>query len=191
MRLRIVAGTLGGRYITLDKKARSSDFRPTQERVRQAVSETIKLRIPGATVVDLCAGSGAFGFEMASRGAGQVLFVESDRARARCISRHIELFGLEMACRVLSADVRTFMRSATSTYDIVLYDPPYGDKGLAALAGTLLGLVSENGVLVYERDISHMPSAEAFPPAAFGRETRTYGDTAVEFITRKARKAGL
>ena len=186
MRLRIVAGTLGGRYVTLDKKARPGDFRPTQERVRQAVSETIKLRIPGGTVVDLCAGSGALGFEMASRGAGQVLFVESDRARAQCITRHIELFGLQNTCRVFPTDVRTFVRSAKSTYDIVFYDPPYGDKGLAAHAGTLTGLVSENGILVYERDISEVPAPEAFPQAAFGRETREYGDTAVEFITRKA-----
>jgi 16S rRNA (guanine966-N2)-methyltransferase len=191
MKLRIVAGALGGRYITVDKNARASDFRPTQQRVRQAVSETIKMRIPGATVVDLCAGSGAFGFEMASRGAATVHFVESDRDRARCITKHIDLFGLQKACRVVPADVRTFVRSAREAYDIVFYDPAYGDAGLAALAGSLTALVSENGILIYERDISAVPPPHAFDHAGFVRETRTYGDTAVEFVTRKARKPGL
>jgi 16S rRNA (guanine966-N2)-methyltransferase len=191
MRLRIVAGSLGRRFITVDKNARMSEFRPTQERVRQAVAETIKTGIPGAVVVDLCAGSGAFGFEMASRGAERVHFVESDRARAQCIAKHIELFGVKDICTVIQADVRKFVPACRQQYDIVFYDPPYGDAGLAALAGQLPSLLSKNGVLLYERDVSEVPSSDIFPSADFNRETREYGDTAVEFIRRKARKPGI
>lgn len=185
MRLRIVAGFLGRRFITVEKRARTGDFRPTQERVRQAVAETVKLRIPGASVVDLCAGSGALGFETASRGADRVHFVESDRGRAGCIAKHAELFGIQGICTVFQSDVRNFAASCSRAYDIVFYDPPYGDAELAALAGTLLCLVSGNGVLIYERDISEVPAPDAFPQTGFTRETREYGDTAVEFITRK------
>jgi 16S rRNA (guanine966-N2)-methyltransferase len=183
MRLRIVAGSFGRRFITVDKQAH--DFRPTQERVRQAVAETVKMRIPGAAVVDLCAGSGAFGFETASRGAQSVHFVENDRGRARCIAEHAELFGIQGMCTVFQSDVRKFAASCGRTYDIVFYDPPYGDAGLAALAGALLHLVSGKGVLIYERDISEVPPPDAFPQAGFSRETREYGDTAVEFIAKR------
>jgi 16S rRNA (guanine966-N2)-methyltransferase len=185
MRLRIVAGSLGRRFVSIDKKARMSGFRPTQERVRQAVAETIKTRIPGAVVVDLCAGSGAFGFEMASRGAKEVHFVENDRERARCITKHAALFDVQGMCRVFETDVRRFVSACRQRYDIVFYDPPYEDAGLAALAGTLSSLLSDQGVLIYERDISDVPPADIFPPVEVGRETRTYGDTAVEFVTRK------
>ena len=182
MRLRIVAGSLGRRFVTIDKKAQG--FRPTQERVRQAVAETIKTMVPGAVVVDLCAGSGAFGFEMASRGASVVHFVESDRDRARCITKHAALFNLQGMCRVFETDVRTFIAACHQSYDIVFYDPPYGDAGLAALAGDLPALVSGNGVLIYERDVSDVPAPDTFQQTGFNRETREHGDTAVEYITR-------
>jgi len=182
MKLRIVAGSLGRRFITLDKQ--SQDFRPTQERVRQAIAETIKLRIPGAAVVDLCAGSGAFGFEMASRGAASVHFVERDRNRAQSLSKHIELFALTDRCTIFPLDVRTFIRSARGPYDIVFYDPPYGDAGLAVLAGTVPALLSDQGILIYERDVSEVPPPNLFGALEFVRETRTYGDTAVEYVTR-------
>jgi 16S rRNA (guanine966-N2)-methyltransferase len=190
MKLRIVAGSLGRRFITVDKKA-SRDYRPTQERVRQAVAETVKSRVPGAVVVDLCAGSGAFGFEMASRGAATVHFVESDGDRARCIAAHAAIFKIQGACRVFETDARAFVRACRTRYDIVFYDPPYGDAGLAALAGTLPSLLAPNGLLIYERGISHVPSAPVFPPDEVDRETRTYGDTAVEYVTRRERKPGF
>jgi 16S rRNA (guanine966-N2)-methyltransferase len=186
MRLRIVAGSFGRRFITVAKQAQ--DFRPTQERVRQAVAETIKMRIPGASVVDLCAGSGAFGFEMLSRGAASAHFVEHDRGRAGCIARHAELFRVSDMITVFQTDVQKFVQSSVSsnrTYDIVFYDPPYGDAGLAACAGTLLRLVSGKGVLIYERDISEVPPPDAFPKAGYSLETREYGDTAVEFIAKR------
>jgi 16S rRNA (guanine966-N2)-methyltransferase len=187
MRLRIVAGPLGGRYVTVDKNASGAAFRPTQERVRQAVAETIKARIQGAAVLDLCAGSGAFGFEMASRGAASIHFVEADRARAQCVAKHAALFGIQAICTVVQTDARKFAASSAScrqTYDIVFYDPPYGDAALASLASDLSKLLSARGILIYERDISNVPSADAFPQTGFSRETREYGDTAVEFISR-------
>jgi 16S rRNA (guanine966-N2)-methyltransferase len=184
MRLRIVAGSLKRRYITVDKKALAGAFRPTQERVRQAVAETVKTRLAGAAVVDLCAGSGAFGFEMASRGAARVHFVESDRPRAQCITKHIELFGVGDLCTVFQTDARTFASSRRGTYDIVFYDPPYGDAGLAALAADLPALLSDNGVLIYEHARSGLFAASC-SFAGCECETRDYGDTAVEFITRK------
>jgi 16S rRNA (guanine966-N2)-methyltransferase len=187
MKLRIVSGSLGGRYITLGKKT-PQDFRPTQERVRQAVAETIKNRIPEAVVLDLCAGSGAFGFEMASRGAKEVHFIESDSERCRSITHHASLFGIEDTCTVIRTDARKFVSSCSRAYDIVFYDPPYEDAMLAQLAGKLPALLSECGILIYERDVSEVPPSGVFPPDEVGRETREYGDTAVEFITRKPRK---
>jgi 16S rRNA (guanine966-N2)-methyltransferase len=183
MKLRIISGTLSRRYITVDKSAQR--FRPTQERVRQAVAEVLKPRIPGSRAADFCAGSGAFGVELLSRGAAHVDFVESDRLRGNSIEKHCEAFGVGERCRVFTQDIRRFLNACPGDYDIIFYDPPYEDAALAALIPALALHLSKGGVLVYEREKKGVPQGEKISPAEFNVEVRSYGDTAVEYITRK------
>ncbi len=85
---RIVAGSLGGRRIGTPA---GRDTRPTSDRVREALFSTLDTLtdLDGARFADLYAGSGAVGLEAASRGAGQVLLVESDpRAAAVAAAQH-------------------------------------------------------------------------------------------------------
>ena len=182
MKLRIVAGTLGRRVITVDKRAQG--FRPTQERVRQAVAETLKPRIAGARAADVCAGSGAVGIELLSRGAASIDFVEKDRARAHAIERQCAAFGIQRRCRVLACNVRGFIDECEGLYDIIFYDPPYGDPALAALVPAMAGLLAPQGVLAFERDKSDTYQGERVSLAQYRVEVRTYGDTAVEYVAR-------
>jgi 16S rRNA (guanine966-N2)-methyltransferase len=179
MRLRIVSGDLGGRIIQIGGDAQW--FRPTVERCRQAVAETIKQSIPGALVVDLCAGSGAFGFEMLSRGATAAHFVEVDRQRAMEITKHARLFRVEDRCTVHAADVSKFLRRCTDHFDIAFYDPPYDDDALASLVPSILPILTDAGTLLYERSSSRAP---AVPHEGILAQTRVYGDTSVDFLRR-------
>ena len=79
---RIVAGTARGRLLVVP---RGGATRPTSDRVREALFGRLDARgvLHGASVLDLSAGSGALGLEAASRGAGRVVLVESDRAGPR------------------------------------------------------------------------------------------------------------
>ena len=188
MKLRIIAGVLGRRMITVERSAQ--EFRPTQERIRQAAAETLKPRIPGARAADLCAGSGAFGIELVSRGAASVDFVEDNPARARSILKHCEAFGIGRQCRVVTQDVRGFLDACvggagSGGYDIVFYDPPYSEPALAALVPALCGLLAAGGVFVYERARDGSPQGGRLGGSGYDVETRTYGDTAVEFIKKK------
>jgi 16S rRNA (guanine966-N2)-methyltransferase len=182
MNLRIISGTLKRRYITVDKQSRQ--FRPTQERVRQSVAETLNPRIEGSIAADLCAGSGAFGLELVSRGAGHVDFVESDRGRARCIIRHCEEFGVAAQCRVIMQDLRRYLDSCTNRYDIIFFDPPYGDCALPALVPAVSTLLNPGGVLVYERSRADAAQGPLLPSGIFEMSERAYGDTIAEFIER-------
>jgi 16S rRNA (guanine966-N2)-methyltransferase len=182
MKLRIISGTLSRRYITIDKSA--SQFRPTQERVRQAAAETLKPRLPGSRAADVCAGSGAFGIELLSRGARHVDFVETDRVRCRIIETHCAAFGVGERCTVIPQDVRRYLGICRSDYDIIFYDPPYEDAALAALVPDLGKLLAPGGVLVYERDKSGTPQGDRLPSTEYIVDLRNYGDTVVEFITR-------
>jgi 16S rRNA (guanine966-N2)-methyltransferase len=102
VRIRIIAGELGGRYIEAPPGRRT---RPTAERVREAWFSALGDRLEGATVVDLFAGSGALGLEALSRGAARVHFVETDRRAAESIRRNVQDLGVRDRSRLVRRDV--------------------------------------------------------------------------------------
>jgi len=177
MKLRIIAGELKGRVVTL--AGRLGDLRPTAERQRESVAQIVAGRIDGARVADVCAGTGVFGFEMLSRGAREAHFVEVDRGRARAIEQAAEQLGVAGKVRVWAEDVRRFMGRVPGQYDIVYYDPPYDDDALAQVAPELVRLLTGDGVLLWEHS-----RRRQLPPGDLARciDTRTYGMTVVDFL---------
>lgn len=183
IRLRIIAGSLKGRYIKVTGPA-EKNFRPTLERTRQAIAETIKHTVTGVRVADVCAGSGAIGFEMLSRGAVSVDFVESDRMRAGVIRGHIREFGCDNTARVLGVDVRRFAATAQSRYGLVYYDPPYADEALAALVPGLLGALVPGGMLLHERGSGASVAVKAPGNGYELLQSRVYGESTVDYYGR-------
>ena len=149
MKLRIISGLLKGRTIYGPDK--DLTFRPTLERTRQSIADMVRPWCSGAIAADLCAGSGAFGFEMISRGAQRVDFVENDRGRAGLIREHAEKFGVLSQCRVVAKDIIAFLRFSGEKYNIVFFDPPYDASHLNGLVPELIKQVAPGGVLLYQR----------------------------------------
>ena len=174
MKLRIISGTLGRRVLAVP--AALASFRPTLERCRESVFQILEGRIRGACAADICAGSGAAGFEFISRGAARVTFVESDRRRARLIARQACVFGVESAIEVLAATVQGFVTHCTSRFDLIYYDPPYHDTVLRGLLPRIVTLLSPDGVVLYE----HAATNTAVHPGT--QQSRRYGDSVVDFI---------
>ena len=132
--LRIVAGLWKGRNLEfLDLPG----VRPTPNRVRETLFNWLAPYIEGATCLDLFAGSGALGFEAVSRGAAAATLVENDRRICTQIENEILRFGSE-TIHVVAAEARRFVKEASTAYDVVFLDPPFGDglaqKTLTALA---------------------------------------------------------
>lgn len=103
-------------------------MRPTADRVREAVFDVLSHldAIEDATVVDLFAGSGAFGIEALSRGAAAATFVDSDRAAVAAVRANLETTGLSSAAtRVVRADALAWCAQAAERFDVALVDPPY------------------------------------------------------------------
>jgi 16S rRNA (guanine966-N2)-methyltransferase len=155
---RIVAGVAGGRRLSVPA---GRGTRPTADRAREGLFATIlALRGPldGARVLDLYAGSGAVGLEALSRGAADVLLVESDARAARVIRRNIDTVGLPGA-RVLADKVERVLARGPGgdpPRDVVFADPPYAapdtevQRMLAALRdGVCHHGVCHQGVLHY------------------------------------------
>jgi 16S rRNA (guanine966-N2)-methyltransferase len=178
MVLRIVAGFLKGRVIRIPDKGVL--IRPTLERTRISIAAMIEPRLGGAVCADLCAGSGAFGFEMLSRGAASVDFVEKDPACTKVIRVHACTFGVLDRCRIVERDVTKIIASGAGPYGVIFFDPPYDNGILQGLVGPLLGLLDKNGILLYQRrkrSGKHHDTPEDGPQPF---DTRRYGDTVVE-----------
>lgn len=182
MKLRIISGLLKGRYISLPD---SEDFRPTLERTRESIAEIIKHQIPEKRVADICAGSGAMGFELLSRGALKVDFIERDRNRAELIKRNAQTFGVADNCQVINRDVRSFLKRNVETYDIIYYDPPYDDEELKNDISLLLKKLNDNGIMLYElRKTGKNNNKNMLQHKNMLYDCRTFGDTVVEFYCK-------
>ena len=185
MKLRIITGNLKGRYIRI--KGAGENFRPTKEVVREAVADLLKGKINGTFIADFCAGSGAFGFEMLSRGAQYVHFVDNNRACCQDINNHARLFNIENQCHVFCKDVRSFLKTYKDTFDIIYYDPPYNNTELAEFIPNILPYISTNGILIFERKKANLLNFFTMSDD-FKMESRNYGDTVIELFSCVSRK---
>jgi 16S rRNA (guanine966-N2)-methyltransferase len=183
MNLRIISGRLKGRRLHL--KGAAASFRPTSDRVREAAAESVKQIIEGAVVADLCAGSGAFGFEMLSRGAHSVDFVESDRSLARGLKEHAAMLGVAQQCRIITGDVRRFVSSSDAAmYNIIFYDPPYSRHGLIECVPAIAEMLASGAVLLYEHAKDADTASVLESMSSVNIRSRIYGTTTVTCITR-------
>ena len=125
--MRIIAGKAGRIAI----KVPPAVARPTTDFVRQAVFSILGERVENARVLDLFAGSGAIGLEALSRGAASCVFVDEHRQAGAVIAENLTKTRLEGG-RVVKAEVASFLKRDTATYDLIFADPPYwkhhGDK---------------------------------------------------------------
>ena len=108
--------------------------RPTPDLVKQAVFNSLGARVVGARVLELFAGSGALSLECLSRGATSAMCVELSRKHAEFIRRNAALAAvpsgtLDVRVQDVFAVLPPLVASG-ATFDLILADPPYGDKNV-------------------------------------------------------------
>ena len=123
--MRITGGQARGIPLHLPK---GDAVRPATDALRQAVFSSLAMRVPGATFLDLFAGSGAYGLEALSRGAAGGVWVEKHAKTAAFIDRNLaaackSLNRDTLGLQVITADATTVAWGAAP--DLVFIDPPY------------------------------------------------------------------
>lgn len=126
--MRIIAGKFAGRDLTSPDDFR---VRPTAEHVRARWLDLLKADLPGASVLDLFAGTGALGLEAISRGAQRADFVETRPSSLHALKANIALLRLRDSTRVFKRDALPFAAAlGHGAYDITFADPPYESRML-------------------------------------------------------------
>jgi 16S rRNA (guanine(966)-N(2))-methyltransferase RsmD len=180
--MRIIAGRFKGIRLA---GLRSKAIRPTTDRVRQAIFNILGPVVEGARILELFAGTGAFGFEALSRGAASAVFVDRDRKAATMVIETAKTLGVEDRINVLVLDAPRALKKLARSADrfkIIYLDPPYATEWIARVANdpALIYLLATDGVLVVERG-THTPESR-LPDVLHKKLSRQYGDTIVEMF---------
>ena len=126
-RVRIIGGAWKKSVLRFPELA---DLRPTPDRVRETLFNWLGQDLSGLSCLDLFAGSGALGFEAASRGASRVVLVERDAER---------LAG--SALQVVTGEASMFLKGANERFDVVFLDPPFRQNVLLEVLARLTGVL--------------------------------------------------
>lgn len=191
---RVIAGTARGRRL----RAPGEGTRPLADRVKQTLFAVLEADLPGAAVLDLCAGSGAAGIEALSRGARLAVFVERDAAAVRVIDENLRVTGLVgPPARVRRRDALAYLIDdvrADGPFDVVLVDPPYADTKLGL---GILERIGQDRSAVVLRPGGRLVLKHFWrdrPPAAVGllasERERRFGETALTFYRQMAAQEG-
>jgi 16S rRNA (guanine966-N2)-methyltransferase len=182
--MRIISGRFRGMRLPSPKGSR---VRPTVGRVREALFSTLGVLLEGARVLDLFAGTGAFGFEALSRGAASVVFVEKDPRVGSVIAETARGLGIENEVQVLIMDALEALRRLEkyeARFTIAFLDPPYESDWIkeVLIDPIFPNLLEPEGVFIVEKGVH---TSETPPPPVFGKRfSRKYGGTVVEIFQR-------
>jgi 16S rRNA (guanine966-N2)-methyltransferase len=190
--VRIIGGEARGRSLKVHS---GGQVRPTSDKVRQALFNILSHRCEvsweGARVLDLYAGSGSLGLEALSRGAGTVVFVESNRKVVAVLKENIRSVrghlknqdegSIESHVRVMTVN-KALSSPPDQPYHVILIDPPYALNAGHQLLERLDALwLHPEGFVVIEherRDLFEVPNRWTL------NVRRLYGDTHISICQR-------
>ena len=182
--MRIIGGKYRGRVLaTFDGES----VRPTADRVKESLFNILALRFYGARVLDLFAGSGALGLESLSRGAAEVVFNDKSKDSLAILKKNLRALKLEEGreAKLYNLDAENYLDYERRPFDLIFIDPPYaleiGVRAVQKIAQK--GLLAEDGVLVFERDVPFEGEVDGLEKY----DERRYGRTILTFFRPKER----
>jgi 16S rRNA (guanine(966)-N(2))-methyltransferase RsmD len=126
--MRVIAGKFRSRKL---KGPGSLRLRPTSDRLRETVFNILGPKIEDSLFVDVYAGTGAIGIEAFSRGAREVVWIESDPNAARLIEQNLLSLAIQQGVELIRADALEGLKRLAARHalaDFIFVDPPYEKK---------------------------------------------------------------
>ncbi|NKB63767.1 MAG: 16S rRNA (guanine(966)-N(2))-methyltransferase RsmD [Gammaproteobacteria bacterium] len=158
-KIRIISGQWKSRILRFPA---IKDLRPTPGIIRETLFNWLREEIRGSTCLDLFAGSGALGFEAASRGAKQIVMVDNAVPVIKALTNNAQaLAGHQI--EIIKSDAITYIEKSEAQFDIVFVDPPYNSDNIIQICKTLHDRdLLNSGAYIYIES-AKMPLASSLP----------------------------
>ena len=175
--MRIISGKYRGKIIYPPKDFRA---RPTTDLAKESLFNIITnlYNIGSITVLDLFSGTGSISYEFASRDCPVVHLVENNYKYFAFIVRTIEELGFDQV-RAMRANVKSYIMTCQTKYDLIFADPPYDLSWLKELPDLVLDheLLKPGGLFILEH-----PRSVNFTGNTSMSEYRKYGNVNFSFF---------
>jgi 16S rRNA (guanine966-N2)-methyltransferase len=120
--------------------------------VRETLFNWLGQDLSGLDCLDLFAGSGALGFEAASRGAARVVMVERDRTALAELERNRAALGAPQVS-IVAGDAQAYLAGGDASFDVVFLDPPFRQNVLPAILAQLPPRLQPGARVYVESDV--------------------------------------
>jgi 16S rRNA (guanine(966)-N(2))-methyltransferase RsmD len=147
-KVRIAGGVWRSRLLRFDD---ATGLRPTPDRVRQTLFNWLGQELHGLRCLDLFAGTGALGFEAASRGAAKVVLVENNPAVYRNLQENARLLQAQQV-EIVRGDGLVWMNAQAQKFDVIFLDPPFGQQWLDKVLPHVARHLAEGGLVYAEAE---------------------------------------
>ena len=187
----------GGKHRGRRLHSISADIRPTSQKLRLAIFSILSFLPYSPRVLDLYAGSGAFGLEALSRGAAHADFVEVNAKLCKIIDMNIKLLGYQDRAKVVKSKVEKSFDTLLTQYEenfgghdggyvLVFLDPPYIKNPWEEVLSNPIWdvLMKPSGVLIAEHS-TDMILKDNYNKL-ISRQNRNYGDSSITIFELSA-----
>ncbi|UUD35443.1 16S rRNA (guanine(966)-N(2))-methyltransferase RsmD [Mycoplasmopsis caviae] len=150
--LRIISGKY--RHLNI-KQPKTTNTRPTMDRVREAIFSSIRFNLEGSCILDLFAGSGAYSFEALSNFAAKSVAIDNNSEAINTIKENALMLKIENI-EIIKDDVLNFLNTKIGrTFDFIFIDAPYNEYELVNKCLELIcnhKFLTRNGLIILETD---------------------------------------
>jgi 16S rRNA (guanine(966)-N(2))-methyltransferase RsmD len=181
--MRVISGSARGKKLFSPK---NEQVRPTSDRVKESVFNILSFDIRNSVFVDLFCGSGAIGIEALSRGSKRVYFFDQSKDSMQLVKKNLDHCGFADTDYLVKqtgwTDALAYLQGQGVKADYIYLDPPYAMDHQEELLEQIQRrkLLSEQGVVILEYDITRNPIPDPAPLACF--DQRKYGHTGLLFF---------
>jgi len=159
--VRIIGGAWRRRLLRFPE---AEGLRPTPDRVRETLFNWLGQDLTGLCCLDLFAGSGALGFEAASRGAERVVLVEKAPRVLAALRQNAGHLGADPAhLEIRAGDALQYASAAEERFDLVFVDAPFRQGWMGRLVPVLGRLFKPDAALYIESECEMMACGDLFP----------------------------
>jgi 16S rRNA (guanine(966)-N(2))-methyltransferase RsmD len=153
--MRVLSGKYKGKRLYAGKDL---SIRPTTNRIKETIFNILYDFCSNKNVIDLFSGSGSLGIEALSRGAASVTFLEHSESSLKVLKQNINLLGIDLSqSKIVKSDVFDYCQRTSSTFDLILIDPPFNFPELQKLIDLIFShkILENDGILVIQHEISN------------------------------------